>query len=135
MRHRFRATLLICALSIATAIACAQGRISEEDVVSAGNGKPRTAALGYPAAIAIHITFSSRIAAGEGGNGALSEGDPQAAEGFYKTLIPPARALEAEALPGSRYVIELVPSTALPLEDASRLGQQLADTVEHFFTT
>jgi hypothetical protein len=62
-------------------------------------------------------------------------GDPQVAEGFYRALILLAPALEAETPPGSRYVIELVPTSVLPVEDASRLGQQLADTIEHSFTT
>ena len=65
-RHR-RVTLLICALSIAAAMVYAQDRITEEDVVNALNGEPPTAAPGHPAVIAIRITFSSRIAAGEGG--------------------------------------------------------------------
>jgi hypothetical protein len=63
-------------------MAYAQDRITKEDVVSALNGKPRTAAPGHPIAIAIHLIFSPQIAAGDGGKGALSGGDPQAAEGF-----------------------------------------------------
>jgi hypothetical protein len=126
MRHYHRATLLLCALSIAAAMVYAQDRITEEDVVSALNGKPRTAAPGHPPAIAIHLIFSPQIAAEYGGKGALSGGDPQAAEGFYGALIPLARALEAETPRGLRYVIELVPTSALPVEDASKLGQQLA---------
>ena len=56
-------------------------------------------------------------------------------ETLYKTLIPLARALEAGALRGSLYALRVVPTSPVPVEQANRLGQQLADTVERFLTT
>jgi hypothetical protein len=113
----------------------AQDRVTEEDVVSSLNGKPRVAAPGRPLGVALHVTFSPQTAADAEGNRALSGGPLQADEALYKTLIPLARALEAEVFRSARFVIRVVPNSPLPVEHANRFGQQLADRVEHFLTT
>jgi hypothetical protein len=126
---------MICLLDLVAAIVWAQTRLSEEDVVSALQGKPPAVAPGQPVGIALHVTFPPQTSTSVEGTWALSGGNSRADEAFYKTLIPLARALEAEVLRGSRFVVKVRPSLQLPLEHANRLGRQLADTVEHFLTT
>jgi hypothetical protein len=113
----------------------AQDRITEEEVVSALNGKPHMAAPGQPLGVALHVTFSPQTAAEAKGNAGMSDGILQAGEALYKTLIPLARAMEAEVIRGSRFVMRVAPTSSLPIEDANTLGQQLADRLEHFLTT
>jgi hypothetical protein len=134
MTHPHGITLLTGVLCLVVAMAWAQDRITEEDVVRALNGKPHTAAPGQRLGVALHVTFSPQ-AAGAKGNHALTGDTLQANEVLYKTLIPLARALEGEVVRGSRFVIRAEPNSPLPVEDAKQLGQQLTDHVEHFLTT
>jgi hypothetical protein len=128
-------TVLLGVLCLAVALGWAQDRITEEDVVSALNGKPRSAAPGQPLGVALHVTVLPQTAAEGEGNAAMSDGIRQADEALYKTLIPLARAIEAEVLRGARFVIKLRPDNALPVEAAHLLGHQLAEKVEHFLST
>jgi hypothetical protein len=134
MTHHLRITILIGVLGLAAMI-WAQDRITEEDVVSVLDGKPRTAAPGHPLGVALHVTFSPQTAAGAKGKRPLSGGNPQVNESLYKTLIPLAWVLEAEMVRGSRFVVRVGPTFPLPVEDANVLGWHLANTVEHFLTT
>ena len=128
-------TVLLGVLCLAVAMVWAQDRINEEDVVSALNGKPRPAASGQPLGVALHVTVSLQTAAEAKGIAAMSDGILQADEALYKILIPLARAMEAEVVRGSRFVMRVRPTVPLPVEDANTLGQQLTDRVEHFLTT
>jgi hypothetical protein len=47
---------------------------------------------------------------------------------------PLARALEAEVARQAHYIVRVVPTAPLPVEQANRLGQHLAESVEHFLT-
>jgi hypothetical protein len=132
--HRYFLTVLTGTLCLATMV-WAQDRFTEEDVINTLNGKPRMAAPGYAVGVALHVTFSPQAAADTPAKRAMTGGNPQADETLYKALIPLARALEAEMVRGSRYIVRLVPDSSLPTEYANRLGQQLADTIEDFFTT
>ena len=133
MRHGV--TVLLGVLCLAVAMVWAQDRITEEDVVSALNGKPSVAASGQPLGVALHVTFSPQTAVDAKGNAAVSGGILQADEALYKPLIPLARALEAEVIRGSHFVMRVAPTSSLPVEDANTLGQQPADKVEHFLIT
>jgi hypothetical protein len=135
MRLYHCVTALICLLDLVAAIVWAQSRLSEEDVVSALQGKPPAVAPGQLVGMALHVTFPPQTSASVEGAWAPSGGSSRADEAFYKTLIPLARALEAEVVRGSRFVVRVRPSLQLPFELADRLGRQLADTVEHFLIT
>jgi hypothetical protein len=135
MRLHHRITVLMGVFCLGAPMGWAQDRITEADVVSTLNGKPHVAAPGRPLGVALHVTFASQTGAEAEGNRALGGGPLQADEALYKTLIPLARALEAEVFRSVRFVIRVVPNSPFPVEHANRFGQQLADRVEHFLTT
>lgn len=132
---RYSITVLLGVLCLAVAMGWAQDRITEEDIVSAMNGKPRVATPGQPLGVALHVTVWLQTAAEGEGNAAMSDGIRQADEALYNTIIPLARAMEADVINGSRFVIRVRPDTALAVEATNMLGQQLADRLEHFLTT
>ena len=135
MRFHYCVTILMCVLYLTAAMGWAQDRITEDDVVRTMNGKPHVAAPGQALGISLHVTFSPQTDVAAKGNLALSGSSPQTDETLYKSLIPLARALEAEVFSEARFVMRVVPNSPLPVEHANRFGQQLADKIEHFLTT
>jgi hypothetical protein len=116
-------------------MALAQDHITEEHVVSILNGMPPTMVPEHPPGFAVHVTLSPPLA-GDITQERMTRGaKPPEQEALYKSLIPLARALEADVLRSSRYIVRLIPTTSLPIDQASRSGQHLADMVEFFFTT
>src|SRR5262245_57725304 len=113
MMHHHRVTVLTCALCLATAVVWAQDHITEEDVLSTLNGKPRSAAPGHLLGVALHVTVSGQQAAGDREKHVLSGSNLPVDEALYKTLIPLARTLEAEVFRGARFVMKMVPTSSL----------------------
>ena len=135
MRFHHRIIALMCVFYLAPATGWAQDRITEDDVVRTLNGKPCVATPGQQLGIALHVTFSPQTDVVAKRALALSGSSPQTDEALYKSLIPLAQSLKAAVFSGARFVMRVVPTSPLPVEQASRFGQQLADKIEHFLTT
>jgi hypothetical protein len=133
LRHHI--AMLTCVLSLTAALTHAQDQMTEQDVVSTLNGKPRVSAPGQPVGVAIYLTFSPQTTGEDQGKRASSGGHARANDALYRAVIPLARALEAGVATGSRYLMRLSPPPSLPAEQADRVGQQLRDTAAHFSTT
>lgn len=127
--------MLTCALWLAPVLVSGQEQITEEDVVSMLNGKGRMGVSGRPIGVALHITVSPDMASYDEATRGPSGGASQADDALYKTIIPLARAIEAEVRAGSRYVMHLSPHSPLPPEEIDRMGQHLSDRIGRFFMT
>lgn len=122
-------------LCVAAASGWAQDRIIETDVVTILNGKPRLSTSGHPVGIALHLPYTPMPSAKEGRQRAPNDDQLRADDLLYRTLIPLARALEAGAAHGSRYLLRLSPDAALPSSHSAKSGPQLLDAVARFLTT
>jgi hypothetical protein len=119
---------------LAVATGWAQDRITEADAVTLLNGKPRVPASGQPLGIALHVDFPPPTA-GATEVKQTSSGDSQPPnEALFTTLIPLARAVEAEVFQGTRFLMKVVPKSPLPVAVAHSIGQQLADRIEDFLS-
>jgi hypothetical protein len=134
MRLHRHVCIAVGVACLAVAMGWAQDRITEEDVVTILNGKPRVPAPGQPLGIALHVDFPPQTAGATEGKRAVSGGSPQPDEALYTTLMPLARAVEAEVFQGSRFLMKVMPKSPLPSAVAHSIGQQLADRIADFLT-
>jgi hypothetical protein len=135
MNSTRRPLVWLIAFLLCSALAQAQGNITEEYVVRGLRGENQGPSAEGPLGFAFTVTLLPPSRETPTAAQQATEGKAGLDEEFYKKLIPVGRALESDALRDCRYEIAVQADAQAPEEREQHLALRVAETIHWFLTT